>query len=253
MPTGTFVSYLRVSTARQGHSGLGLEAQRKSVSDYLNGGGGRLIAEFVEVESGLNSSRPKLLEALAACRIHGATLVVAKLDRLSRNAAFLINLQNSGVQFVAADNPHVNQMVVGILAVVAEEEAKIISRRTKDALAAAKARGAKLGSPRPISRMAQLNGARNSLRSRRQASAQWFSDVRPIVTQCYRESGSFRGAARLLNDKGIPARRKGLWSAAQVIAALSGSGKSAGQGEGTKSHPIDRCGNDSDEGGAGFP
>jgi DNA invertase Pin-like site-specific DNA recombinase len=221
MASGSFVSYLRVSTARQGQSGLGLEAQRKAVADYLNGGQWNLVAEFVEVESGRNTSRPKLLEALAACRVHGATLVVAKLDRLSRNAAFLLNLQNAGVKFVAADNPHVNQMVVGILAVVAEEEAKLISRRTKDALAAAKARGVKLGSPRPISREAQLNGAKMSLLSRQEAAAQWLSDVRPIVAKAFEDAGTYRGAARLLNQNGVPARRKGEWSAAQVIHVMA--------------------------------
>lgn len=221
MASGSFVSYLRVSTARQGQSGLGLEAQRKAVADYLNGGQWNLVAEFVEVESGRNTSRPKLQEALAACRVHGATLVVAKLDRLSRNAAFLLNLQNAGVKFVAADNPHVNQMVVGILAVVAEEEAKLISRRTKDALAAAKARGVKLGSPRPISREAQLNGAKMSLLSRKEAAAQWLSDVRPIVAKAFEDAGTYRGAARLLNQHGVPARRKGEWSAAQVIHVMA--------------------------------
>lgn len=221
MAHGSFVSYLRVSTARQGQSGLGLEAQRKAVADYLNGGQWNLVAEFVEVESGRNTSRPKLQEALAACRVHGATLVVAKLDRLSRNAAFLLNLQNAGVKFVAADSPHVNEMVVGILAVVAEGEAKLISSRTKDALAAAKARGVKLGSPRPISREAQLNGAKMSLLSRQEAAAQWLSDVRPIVAKAFEDAGTYRGAARLLNQHGVPARRKGQWSAAQVIHVMA--------------------------------
>lgn len=220
MATGNFVSYLRVSTARQGQSGLGLEAQRKSVADYLNGGKWNLLAEYVEVESGRNTARPKLQEALAACRVHGATLVVAKLDRLSRNAAFLLNLQNSGVKFVAADNPHVNQMVVGILAIVAEEEAKMISRRTKDALAAAKRRGVKLGSPRPITRKAQLSGAKQSLEARRAAATQWKSDILPIVSAAYQEAGSYNGAARLLNARGVPARRKGEWQASQVRALL---------------------------------
>jgi DNA invertase Pin-like site-specific DNA recombinase len=221
MANGTFISYLRVSTARQGQSGLGLEAQRKAVADYLNGGQWSLVAEFVEVESGRNSSRPKLLEALAACRVHGATLVVAKLDRLSRNAAFLLNLQNAGVKFVAADNPQVNQMVVGILAIVAEEEAKAISRRTKEALAAAKARGAKLGSPVGLTPDAIQTGISASLEARREAATQWCRDVRPIVARHYEESGSYSGAARLLNANGVPARRRGKWSATQVMRVLA--------------------------------
>lgn len=220
MATGKFISYLRVSTARQGLSGLGLEAQRKAVADYLNGGRWQHVAEFVEVESGRNPRRPQLETALAACRIHGATLVVAKLDRLSRNAAFLLNLQNADVKFVAADNPQVNEMVVGMLAIVAEAEAKAISERTKAALAAAKARGVRLGSPRPITRLAQLNGARASLESRRASASQWLTDVRPMVERIKAETGSYACTAKRLNAQGVPARRKGAWSATQVMRVL---------------------------------
>src|ERR687889_1002084 len=116
MAEGRFVSYLRVSTDRQGRSGLGLEAQRKAVEDFLNGGRWKLIAEFVEVESGKRDDRPKLAEALALCRLHNAVLVIAKLDRLSRDAHFLLGLQKAGAQFVAADMPEANEMVVGIMA-----------------------------------------------------------------------------------------------------------------------------------------
>ena len=111
-----FVSYLRVSTMKQGALGLGIEAQRKAVDDYLNGGRWSLIAEFVEVESGKNDARPKLAEALTLCRLHGATLVIAKLDRLSRDAHFLLGLQKAGVRFVAADMPEANETLVGIMA-----------------------------------------------------------------------------------------------------------------------------------------
>src|SRR5215213_6425076 len=150
MAQGSFVSYLRVSTDRQGRSGLGLEAQRKAVDDFLNGGQWELIAEFVEVESGKRDDRPKLAEALALCRLHSAILVIAKLDRLSRDAAFLLGLQKAGVRFVAADMPEANELVVGILAVVAQAERKMISARTKAALAAAKARGVRLGKPKNL-------------------------------------------------------------------------------------------------------
>jgi len=148
MANQKFVSCLRVSTAKQGESGLGLEAQRAAVLDYLNGGRWTLVAEFVETESGADNERPKLAAAMATARAHGARLVIAKLDRLSRDAAFLLGLQRAGVRFVAADMPEANEMVVGIMAVVAEAERKMISKRTKDALAAAKARGVKLG-PKP--------------------------------------------------------------------------------------------------------
>ena len=213
---GKFISYLRVSTARQGASGLGLEAQRHAVESYLNGGDWTLVEEFVEVESGKNTLRPKLAAALSACRLHGASLVVAKLDRLSRNAAFLLNLQDSGVKFVAADNPQVNEMVVGILAVVAQAEGKMISERTKAALAAAKARGVKLGSPRPITHAAQVSGAKASLTERRRLQAQWIRDALHSVAGAYASAGSLAGAAELLNERGLPARRGGRWSAAQV-------------------------------------
>ena len=136
-----FVSYLRVSTTKQGASGLGLEAQRKAVADYLNGGDWTLLGEYVEVESGRKNDRPELLKALEHCRLTGAKLVIAKLDRLSRNAHFLIGLQEAGVPFVAADMPNANELTVGIMALVAREERKAISSRTKAALAAAKERG----------------------------------------------------------------------------------------------------------------
>src|SRR3982751_3830790 len=147
MAKGRYVSYLRVSTDRQGRSGLGLDAQRKAVEDFLYGGPWDLIAEFVEVESGKRDDRPKLAEALALCRLHNATLVIAKLDRLSRDAAFLLGLQKAGVRFVAADMPEANELVVCIMAVVAQAERKMISARTKAALIAAKARGVRLGKP----------------------------------------------------------------------------------------------------------
>jgi DNA invertase Pin-like site-specific DNA recombinase len=147
MADGKFISYLRVSTDRQGQSGLGLEAQRAAVEDWLNGGRHTVLAEFVEVESGRRSDRPKLAEALALCRKRKAKLIVAKLDRLSRNVAFISALMESGVEFVAVDFPQANRLTIHILAAVAEHEREMISKRTREALAAAKARGVKLGGP----------------------------------------------------------------------------------------------------------
>src|ERR687889_2865459 len=169
MAQGRFVSYLRVSTDRQGRSGLGLEAQRKAVEDFLNGGRWNLIAEFVEVETGKRDDRPKLAEALSLCRLHNATLVIAKLDRLSRDAAFLLGLQKAGVRFVAADMPEANEMVVGIMAVVAQAEREMISARTRAALAVAKARGKRLGNP---SNLRNQDAGRVRGRASRTAAAQ---------------------------------------------------------------------------------
>lgn len=141
------VAYYRVSTQEQGRSGLGLEAQQRAVEDFLRSRNATLVGSFTEVESGKRSDRPKLEEALSLARLTKATLVIAKLDRLSRNAAFLLTLRDSGTDFVAVDMPDANAVTVGIMAVIAEEERRAISQRTKAALAAAKARGVKLGNP----------------------------------------------------------------------------------------------------------
>ena len=144
---GRFVAYERVSTRRQGASGLGLEAQRKTIDDFAASRGAEVIGRFTEVESGKVADRPELARALHLAKVTGATLLIAKLDRLSRNAAFLLALRDSGVKFVAADLPEANDLTVGIMALVAEQEREAISRRTKEALAAAKARGVRLGNP----------------------------------------------------------------------------------------------------------
>lgn len=141
------VAYERVSTARQGASGLGLEAQRKVIEDFAASRGAEVLARFTELESGRKADRLELLKALHLAKVTGATLVIAKLDRLSRNAAFLLALRDSGARFVAVDMPEANVLTVGIMALVAQAEREAISRRTKEALAVAKARGVKLGNP----------------------------------------------------------------------------------------------------------
>ena len=138
-----YIAYYRVSTARQGRSGLGIEAQKQAVQTHLKGE--KAISEFVEVESGRRNDRPKLAEALAACRVHKATLIIAKLDRLARNVAFVSSLMEAGVEFEACDFPQANRLTIHILSAVAEHEAKMISERTRAALAAARARGTILG------------------------------------------------------------------------------------------------------------
>lgn len=140
-----YVSYLRVSTTRQGHSGLGIDAQRAAVSDYLMRSDGELIAEFVEVESGSRKARPILVQSIARARDVGGTLLIAKLDRLGRNVAFVSSLMESGVEFVAVDAPYANKLMIHILSAFAEHERELISQRTREALQAAKARGVRLG------------------------------------------------------------------------------------------------------------
>jgi DNA invertase Pin-like site-specific DNA recombinase len=146
MRSTLFVAYYRVSTGRQGNSGLGLDAQRQAVRDYLGGKPeSQLVAEYTEVESGKKSDRPELQAALATCKRVKATLIIAKLDRLARNVAFIANLMESAVEFVAVDNPHASKLMLHMLAAFAEHEREQISLRTKAALTAAKARGVKLG------------------------------------------------------------------------------------------------------------
>lgn len=210
-----FISYLRVSTARQGKSGLGLEAQRAAVLSYLNGGSWELIQEFVEIESGKRGDRPQLAAALAACRIHGATLLIAKLDRLSRDAAFLLGLQNAGVRFIAVDMPEANELVVGIMAVVAQAERKMISDRTKAALAAAKARGTQLGGFR--GRAGNAEDCKRARTARIAAADRRASDLVPTIRTLQAQGhSSLNAIAGGLNALGIPTPRGGSWGHSQV-------------------------------------
>jgi DNA invertase Pin-like site-specific DNA recombinase len=217
MPEAAFVAYYRVSTERQGRSGLGLDAQREAVRAYLNGAASRLMAEVVEVESGKRSDRPKLQEALRLCRLHGATLIIAKLDRLARNVAFVSNLMESGAEFVAVDFPQANRLTIHILAAVAEHEAKAISDRTKRALAAAKRRGTKLGGDRGNLRKVRRAGTAASAASRAAKSSARAADVWPVIREIQQSGASLRQIAVELTARGIPTPRgPGSWNAAQV-------------------------------------
>ena len=215
-----YIAYYRVSTQRQGLSGLGLDAQKKAVREHLGNNGWPPIKEFTEVESGAKNDRPQLLKALKACRVHQAQLVIAKLDRLARNAAFLINLQDSEVEFLCCDNPTANRLTIGILALVAEEEAKAISTRTKAALAAAKARGVKLGVSGPSNlKNRHLGTQRGSATNRRKATerAQDLSEeLQPLVGI----GASLRTMADHLNCCNIRTARGGKWTAVQVKRVL---------------------------------
>ena len=219
MANGRFVAYYRVSTAKQGQSGLGLEAQQASVNGWLNGGDWKLVGERVEIESGKRSdNRPKLAEALRLCRIHNATLIVAKLDRLARNVAFISALMESGVKFVAVDMPHVNEMVIHILASVAQGEAKAISDRTRAALAAAKARGVVLGNPnRDIAKHADKGrSVGNAVKAAKAAKRK--ADLLPMIEDIQAAGvTTLSGIARELNAREVPtAWGKGEWAATQV-------------------------------------
>jgi len=216
MAEGRFVAYYRVSTEKQGKSGLGLEAQRAAVEAYLNGGSWKLQAEFTEIESGKRADRPKLAEAVKAAKKHKATLVIAKLDRLSRNVAFIANLMEAGVDFVAVDLPHANKLTIHILSAVAEHEREMISHRTRAALNAAKSRGVQLGN------RSNLDVAQARSRASRISEADRFaSNLLPIILQI-RTSGvrTLAGIAAALNARGLKTARKGEWQAVQVKRVL---------------------------------
>jgi DNA invertase Pin-like site-specific DNA recombinase len=219
MAEGKFVAYYRVSTLKQGQSGLGLEAQKAAVLTYLNGGGWTLLGEFTEVESGKRNSRPQLARAMDLCRLTGATLVIAKMDRLSRNMAFTANLMDSGIDFVACDNPHATRFTIHILAAVAEHEGKAISARTKAALAASKARGKVLGgyrgSPPPS---ASLGAA-----ARRAQADTFAARVLPTVSEMQANGLSLHQVAAALTERGIKTAQGGAWTATAVRRVLARS------------------------------
>ena len=224
MTNGKYISYIRVSTARQGASGLGLEAQQKAINDYLNGGNWELLDEFVEVESGKNNDRPKLAAALQLCCITGGTLIIAKLDRLARNVAFISKLMDSGVNFVAVDFPSANKLTVHILAAVAEHEGKMISERVKVALAAAKARGTKLGSPQSnLKPEHQQQGSKAGNIAKAQKADAFATRLLPAIEKLKAEGQNLTQIAKLLNSSNIlTARGKiGTWTPQAVKNALN--------------------------------
>ena len=220
---GKFVAYFRVSTVRQGRSGLGLEAQEKAVRDYLGGNGWTIIKAYTEVESGRKGDRPELLKALAKCRLHKAVLIIARLDRLSRDAAFLLGLQKAGVRFVAADMPHADETVVGFMAVMAEAESRMNGERTRAALAAAVARDPdlKLGRPENFTNEGRLLGSRRGREANTAKAVRMARDVMPDIDEV-RAAGttSLLGIAGALNRRGVPSPRGGVWYASSVGNAL---------------------------------
>jgi DNA invertase Pin-like site-specific DNA recombinase len=214
------VAYYRVSTAQQGRSGLGLEAQREAVRVYLDGSTGALAEEFTEIESGKNDDRPQLTRALDACRLTGGVLVIAKLDRLSRDAHFLLGLEKAGVEFVAADMPNANRLTVRLMAVIAQEEREMISARTKAALAAARARGTKLGGNRGGPKVDPTKGRA----ARTRAADDYARKVGPIALAAWQKAtgtkGSYGHAAAVLKERGIRTPRGGQWTRAAVRSLI---------------------------------
>ncbi len=225
------IAYYRVSTAKQGQSGLGLEGQKTAVELFAKQTGARIVASYREVESGkkVASDRPELAKALAHAKRSKATLVVAKLDRLARNVAFLSALMRSGVDFIACDNAHANKLTLHILSAVAESEAEQISSRTKAALGAAKARGVKLGSARPghwegreNARLAGLAKGRTvAAKVITERAAEAYADLTPAMRE-WRASGmSLQAIADKLNTEGHTTRRGKPWNPVQVSRVLT--------------------------------
>lgn len=213
----TFIAYLRVSTARQGESGLGLEAQRATVEAFARQQGGQIGAEYVEVESGKRSDRPELAKALAAARKGRATLLIAKLDRLARNVAFIAAMMDAGVDFVACDQPFASRLTLHILAAVAEDEARRISERTRAALQAAKARGTKLGSPIAAQTVATARAAKSAYAAKANAT------TRAVIREV-QASGieTLTGIARTLQARGVKTPRgRADWQPVQVSRLLA--------------------------------
>ena len=227
------VSYLRVSTKRQGASGLGLEGQRAAVAEFASRNGASVACEYVEVETGKNNDRPELAKALAHAKRSQARLVFAKLDRLGRNAAFLLKVRDSGARIVACDMPEMNELTVGIMAVVAQDEARRISERTKAALTAAKARGVKLGSAREDhwagredKRQAGLAKAQQAAAvSRRRLAAEAYTDLYAVVREMHEAGRSLASIAEYLNTEGHTTRRGKSWNPMQVLRVLKRAGQ----------------------------
>ena len=221
-----YVAYARVSTAKQGRSGLGLEAQRAAISGFLRGED-KLLSEFIETESGNQDNRPELAKALNRCQLTGATLLVAKPDRLSRNVAFIAALQDAGVRFVAADMPEANKLTIHVMAAMAQHERKAISKRTKEALAAAKARGTQLGGWRNAKKgPRQPVDHRQGTAARQERAAEFNARVAQAIGEIRASgAGSLAEIARKLNEEGIRTRRGGNWQPTQVTRVLAAHGK----------------------------
>ena len=215
---GKYVAYYRVSTKKQGDTGYGLEAQQKAVQDHLNGGRWKLVGEFTEVESGRNNRRMQFKEALKLCKKTGAKLIVAKLDRLSRNLLFLATLMESGVEFICCDMPQANKLTLQIMGAMAEDESSRIRKRTKDALAVAKSKGVKLGNPHENIR---LKAGKKGNKSQNEEANTFAWEILPLIDGI-KASGlsSLKDIADALNARGVTTQRGGTWYPSTVSNIL---------------------------------
>jgi DNA invertase Pin-like site-specific DNA recombinase len=219
------IAYYRVSTQKQGKSGLGLEGQQAAVEAFSKANDGQIIKSYLEVESGKRADRPELAKAIAHARMAKATLVIAKLDRLARNVAFTSAMMESGIDFKACDNPYADRFTIHILAAVAEKEARDISARTKAALQAYKARGGELGSARPecrgnLSQEAQAKGREISAKVRTENAVKAYAELLPLINELRTAGKSFREIAAQLNTEGFTTARGGPWNHTQVRLVL---------------------------------
>lgn len=219
-----YIIYYRVSTKRQGIHGLGMDAQTKMVQDYINANPGQILGEYREVESGRKKNRPELKKALAHAKLGHATLIIAKLDRLARNVAFIANLRESGVEFICCDQPHATKFTIHILAAVAEQEVDMIRERTKAALAAYKARGGLLGAKhpnyKPISLEVRARAQKLGSEANKTAAITTYQDVLPMMAAARRAGDSYAKIASHLNRMSWPTRCGKTWTATQVMRVL---------------------------------
>lgn len=217
----SFIAYYRVSTAKQGRSGLGLDAQQTDVAACVSRLGGQLIRSYTDIESGKRDDRPELAKALRHCQQANARLIVAKLDRLSRDVAFIAQLQKSGmVSFIAADMPEAGEFQTQLMAVIAQHERKAISQRTVAALAAAKARGQRLGKPENL-RNQDKGRANGNLVKSANATARASQTMIFIHEAQSQGVSTLAGLASYLNQQGLRTPRGGSWSAVQVKRVIA--------------------------------
>jgi len=206
------IAYYRVSTSRQHKSGLGLQAQQFACKNFISNKNYELTAEYTEVESGKKDNRPELTKAIAEAQKNKSVLIIAKLDRLSRNAAFTLALKDSGVQFIAVDMPEANHLTIGIMALIAQDEQERISARTKAALLAKKEQGFKLGKPENLTKKAQLKGAQSQIDGARKA----YRLISGYITVLVEQGKGHREIARILNTEGHRTRTGKEFTSVQV-------------------------------------